>query len=88
MFSYFQGIGNPRGNENPFLLTFGVLWYRYHNYWAARVKSDFEELHPGEHISDERIFLEARKMVVGIYQVRKRASFIDFYENFTHHNVS
>ena len=69
MFSYFQGIGNPRGNENPFLLTFGVLWYRYHNYWAGIVKEQLEAQFPEEHISDERIFLEARKMVVGIYQV-------------------
>lgn len=25
------GLGNPRGNENPFLLSFGILWYRFHN---------------------------------------------------------
>lgn len=52
------------------MLTFGVLWYRYHNYWAGIVKDQLETQFPDEHISDERIFLEARKMVVGIYQVR------------------
>lgn len=27
----FPEIGNPRGNENPFLLTFDILWFRWHN---------------------------------------------------------
>lgn len=33
----FVGLGNPRGNENPFLLTFGIFWYRYHNAIADRI---------------------------------------------------
>lgn len=33
------GIGNPRGNENPFLLTFGIFWYRFHNHVANRISS-------------------------------------------------
>ena len=59
-------IGNPRGNENPFLLAFGVMWFRYHNYWARRL----EAAHPDW--KDERLFLEARKWTVAIYQVKKR----------------
>ena len=60
----WTGLGNPRGNENPFLLSFGVLWFRYHNYWADRLK----RLHPSWH--DERLFDEARKRVIAQYQVR------------------
>lgn len=37
-FMSFLGIGNPRGNENPFLLTFGIFWYRYHNALANRIQ--------------------------------------------------
>ena len=34
---FISGLGNPRGNENPFLLTFGIFWYRYHNHIADRI---------------------------------------------------
>ena len=57
------GIGNPRGNENPYLLTMGVMWFRYHNYWARRLQSENPDW------DDERIFNTARKMVIGVYQV-------------------
>ena len=57
------GLGNPRGNENPFLLSFGVLWFRYHNYWADRLKGLHSEWH------DERLFDEAKKRVIAQYQV-------------------
>ena len=63
MSSMFSVLGNPRGNENAFLLTFGILWYRYHNYWADTI---FRE-HP--EYDDERIFNEARKMVIAVHQV-------------------
>ena len=63
------GLGNPRGNENPFLLTFGVLWFRYHNYWARRIEAEHKDENGGKGWSDERIFNEARKMVVGVHQV-------------------
>lgn len=36
-FSFLLGLGNPRGNENPFLLTFGIFWYRFHNHVAQRI---------------------------------------------------
>lgn len=57
----FFKLGNPRGNENPFLLTFGVLWFRWHNYWADKFKANTEW-------NDERIYNEARKWVIATYQ--------------------
>ncbi|XP_030832129.1 dual oxidase 1 isoform X2 [Strongylocentrotus purpuratus] len=57
----FFKLGNPRGNENPFLLTFGVLWFRWHNYWADKFKAETDW-------EDERIFNEARKWVIATYQ--------------------
>lgn len=57
-------LGNPRGNENPFLLTFGILWFRWHNFKARQLKAN----HPDW--SDERLFLEARKLVIAHHQVR------------------
>ena len=56
-------LGNPRGNENPFLLSFGILWFRWHNYWADKFAAENDEW------SDEKIYLEARKWVIATYQV-------------------
>ena len=36
IFSYIA-IGNPRGDENPFLLTMGILWFRVHQWWARQL---------------------------------------------------
>ncbi|XP_006818582.2 dual oxidase-like, partial [Saccoglossus kowalevskii] len=58
----FYMLGNPRGNENPLLLTFGVLLFRWHNLLAERIQKE----HPDW--KDEQIFLTARKWVVGTYQ--------------------
>ncbi|XP_012261755.2 dual oxidase-like isoform X2 [Athalia rosae] len=60
--SRFFRLGNPRGNENPFLLTFGVLWFRWHNVIAMHLR----KLHM-EWTSDE-IFYEARKWVIATQQ--------------------
>ncbi|XP_076465634.1 dual oxidase 2-like isoform X2 [Babylonia areolata] len=60
--SRFYRLGNPRGLENPFLLSFGVLWFRYHNYWAARLQAEHSDW------GDERLFDEARKRVIAQYQ--------------------
>ncbi|KAK7065449.1 hypothetical protein SK128_006644 [Halocaridina rubra] len=58
----FFKLGNPRGNENPFLLTFGIFWFRWHNYIA-------EYLHEKHsNWSGEKIFNEARKWVIATYQ--------------------
>ena len=56
-------LGNPLGNENPSLLTFGIMWFRWHNYWADK----FHDENPDW--SDEKIYQEARKWVIGIHQV-------------------
>lgn len=58
----FSELGNPRGNENTFLLTFGVLWFRWHNYLASNIKFYHPEW------SGERIFNEARKWVIATQQ--------------------
>ncbi|KAJ3340743.1 Dual oxidase 1 [Gonapodya sp. JEL0774] len=55
-------LGNPRGNENPMLLSMGVLWFREHNFQAARLQA----LHPNW--DDERLFNEARRWVIALHQ--------------------
>ncbi|KAJ3213002.1 Dual oxidase 1 [Entophlyctis luteolus] len=58
----FHRLGNPRGNENPWLLTMGVLWFREHNYQAERLAA----LHPDW--DDEILFFEARKWTIAMQQ--------------------
>ncbi|XP_057662401.1 dual oxidase 2-like [Diorhabda carinulata] len=60
--SRFFKLGNPRGNENAFLLTFGVMWFRWHNYLAKRIRFH----HPNW--SSDKIFNEARKWVIATQQ--------------------
>ena len=59
---FFSELGNPRGNENTFLLTFGILWFRWHNYIARSIKRNRPEW------SSEKIFNEARKWVIATQQ--------------------
>lgn len=58
----FNGLGNPRGNENPFMLSFGVLWFREHNRHARRLAA----AHPDW--SDEKIFNRARQWIIAEHQ--------------------
>ncbi|XP_071450360.1 dual oxidase 2-like [Hetaerina americana] len=60
--SRFFKLGNPRGNENAFLLSFGVLWFRWHNAIAAHL----HQVMPAW--DSERIFSEARKWVIATQQ--------------------
>ncbi|XP_044256242.1 dual oxidase 2-like [Tribolium madens] len=60
--SRFFKLGNPRGNENSFLLTFGIMWFRWHNYIAKRIRSLKPEW------SSEKVFNEARKWVIATQQ--------------------
>ena len=55
-------LGDPRTNQNPALLTFGILFYRWHNVLAARVAQ--------AHItwSDEDIFQSARRLNIATLQ--------------------
>ena len=57
----FFVLGNPRGNENAFLLSFGVVLFRWHNQFA-------EYLHETRRTwSGERVFQEARKWATATY---------------------
>ncbi|XP_014476938.1 PREDICTED: dual oxidase 2-like isoform X2 [Dinoponera quadriceps] len=58
---YFK-LGNPRGNENPFLLTFGVVWFRWHNFLAKHIKRHNPTW------SSDKIYNEARKWVIATQQ--------------------
>lgn len=55
-------LGDPRTNQNPGLLTFGILFLRWHNVLATRVKQQ----HPSW--SDEDIFQRARRIVIASLQ--------------------
>lgn len=58
----FWLLGNPRGNENPFLLAFGVLWFRYHNFIANEIHQKNKSL------NDEQVFNIAKKKVIAVHQ--------------------
>ncbi|XP_060062787.1 dual oxidase 2-like [Ylistrum balloti] len=60
--SRFLAIGNPRGNENPMLLTFAILFFRWHN----KIAEDLKNAHPSW--EDEALFEEARKLVIAHHQ--------------------
>lgn len=73
--SRFFRLGNPRGNENTFLLTMGTLWFRFHNAVARRMCDRFGTTGAGSTNSsslkiwnEERIFNEARKLVIAVHQ--------------------
>lgn len=70
----FAELGNPRGNENPFLLTMGIMWFRYHNYIADQLAVDNPTW------GDETLFNEARKWTIAVHQVCPQIKFakIDF----------
>ena len=66
---FFTGLGNPRGFENPFLLAFGVLFFRWHNYLAMNIQADHATW------NDEAVFNEARKHVIAHHQ----ASIVSYF---------
>ncbi|CAH1722727.1 unnamed protein product [Aphis gossypii] len=55
-------LGDPRSNQNPALLSFGILLFKWHNVIADRVQQD----HPDW--SDEEVFQKARRFVVATLQ--------------------
>lgn len=72
---YLVAIGNPRGNENPFLLSMGVFWFRVHNWWARQLRqyyNDFQSRFPEgaseEWENDEWLFNRARVFTIATYQ--------------------
>ncbi|KAK3098182.1 hypothetical protein FSP39_016935 [Pinctada imbricata] len=58
----FFRIGNIRGFENPFQLTFGVIWFRWHNHVAAELAIQ------NPNWDDELLFNNARKRVIAHHQ--------------------
>ena len=61
-------IGNPRGDENPFLLTMGILWFRVHQYWARRIRTTLQGQGNELYRDDEWIFNRARQFTIATYQ--------------------
>lgn len=55
-------LGNPRGDENAFLLTMGVFWFRVHNYYANWIKEQTGWT------SDERLYNRARQWTIAAHQ--------------------
>ncbi|XP_065174926.1 dual oxidase 1-like [Sycon ciliatum] len=62
----FFRIGNPRGNENPMLLSMQVVWFRNHNYITNRLLNVFEGL--GVEVNDEILYNRARQWNIAEYQ--------------------
>lgn len=56
-------MGDPRTNQNPALLAFGILFFRWHNVVAGRIHAE----HPTW--TDEEIFQKARRFVIASMQV-------------------
>lgn len=59
-------VGNPRANENAYVVAIATIFHRHHNWWAKRLY-EYELAH-GASVSDEEIFLEARKWNIATYQ--------------------
>ena len=56
-------LGDARSNQNPALLAFGVLFFRWHNVLAHRIHSEYP------HWLDVDIFQRARRLVIASLQV-------------------
>lgn len=55
-------LGDSRVNENPGLLSFGLILFRWHNYNANQIYRE----HPDW--TDEQIFQAARRLVIASMQ--------------------
>ncbi|XP_061630725.1 dual oxidase 2 [Phyllopteryx taeniolatus] len=55
-------LGNAWANENVFTAAEGIIWFRYHNYLASKLREE----HP--QWSDEELFQNVRKTVVATFQ--------------------
>ena len=62
-------LGDPRTNQNPALLSFGILFFRWHNVIADRIQKKHPEW------SDEQVFHNARRYVIASLQVILRKFF-------------
>jgi len=66
-------LGDPRSNQNPALLSFGILLFKWHNELANRVQLE----HPDW--SDEEVFQKARRFVVATLQVFNTPQYANHY---------
>jgi len=57
-------MGDPRSNQNPALLSFGILFFKWHNTVAGRIQAENPTW------TDEEIFQRARRFVIATLQVR------------------
>ena len=55
-------LGDPRVNQNPALLSLGIVFYRWHNLQAAKIQDEHPEW------NDEDIFQQARRRVIATLQ--------------------
>ena len=55
-------LGDRRSNQNPAILSFGILMFRWHNVLAARFQREYPDW------SDEEVFQKARRMVIASLQ--------------------
>jgi len=74
-------LGDPRTNQNPAILSFGILFFRFHNVIAARVQRDNPDW------PDEEVFQRARRFVVATFQVRKTKLFTNKIKNEPKHLI-
>nr|XP_018673155.1 dual oxidase 1 isoform X1 [Ciona intestinalis] len=58
----FYRVGSRRGNENPFVLTIGITWFRHHNWLARNIRDS------NPNWSDDDVFNEARIQNIAMYQ--------------------
>jgi len=61
--SNFAETGSRMSNENPFLLSIAIMWFRHHNWLARNIRDANLSL------SDEQVFNEARVRNIATYQV-------------------
>ena len=81
MTSFILAVGNPRGNENAFLLTMGIFWFRVHNWWAVRLEEFYRN--ENESRSEEFLFNRARQFTIATYQVRFYNASLQLYFSFS-----
>lgn len=74
-------LGDPRSNQNPALLAFSILWFRYHNILAKEIQDKNPDW------PDEEVFQKARRYVIAILQVRTLHN-SKYYHNFSFISLS
>jgi len=60
--SFFPVLGDPRTNQNPALLSFALLFFKWHNVVASRVQAQ------NPNWPDEEVYERTRRIVVATLQ--------------------